>query len=273
MKNKVIVVLTGPSCSGKSFLSQHLMKSGSFGEAVSTTTRAPRSGEQDGVHYHFVDNEAFERKKANNEFIETIEFSSKKYGITANEFEKLFDKGLTPLVVAEPNGAEQISNYCAKAGWSPICLFINVPTKVAVERFVERFVADYSAKPDALVLREYSRRLTLAVQVESSWGRMLKYDHVFPISDTVERAASIASEIKSEVSKIHSGVGSEWLKDAGNKKLTHFPAVPQESQDLYINVFANTLLSNYGKEPSEISLEILRAINREKKNELRGIEC
>jgi guanylate kinase len=50
--NNTLITLTGPSCAGKTTLEDRLIKAG-FDRVISNTTRAPRRGEIDGVHYHF----------------------------------------------------------------------------------------------------------------------------------------------------------------------------------------------------------------------------
>ena len=59
MKRGKLIVLSGPGGVGKSTISQELRKHDDFQLSVSYTTRAPRAGEVDGVHYHFVSDEEF----------------------------------------------------------------------------------------------------------------------------------------------------------------------------------------------------------------------
>jgi guanylate kinase len=76
------LVLFGPSGSGKSTLLQRLCAEfpNTFGFSVSHTTRCPRPGEVDGVHYHFTTKEAMREAIAHGEFIESAEFSNNLYG-------------------------------------------------------------------------------------------------------------------------------------------------------------------------------------------------
>jgi guanylate kinase len=67
----VLLVIAGPAGSGKSTLCDRLMhERPEFSRVVTTTTRAPRGGEIDGVHYHFFSPGEFRRKIANGEFLE-----------------------------------------------------------------------------------------------------------------------------------------------------------------------------------------------------------
>lgn len=76
------LVLCGPSGSGKSTLLKRLLKEfpDRYGFSVSHTTRAPRPGEVDGVHYHFSNKEYMLTAIANEDFIETATFSGNIYG-------------------------------------------------------------------------------------------------------------------------------------------------------------------------------------------------
>lgn len=76
------LVLCGPSGSGKSTLLKRLLKEfpDKFGFSVSHTTRGPRPGEKDGVHYHFTKKDDMIAAVKKGEFIETATFSGNMYG-------------------------------------------------------------------------------------------------------------------------------------------------------------------------------------------------
>lgn len=76
------LVLCGPSGSGKSTLLKRLLKEfpDKFGFSVSHTTRSPRAGEKDGVHYHFTNKDNMIAAVQKGEFIETATFSGNMYG-------------------------------------------------------------------------------------------------------------------------------------------------------------------------------------------------
>lgn len=76
------LVICGPSGSGKSTLLKRLFKEfpQTFGFSVSHTTRKPRPGEEDGVHYFFVSVENMQKGIERGDFIETAVFSGNMYG-------------------------------------------------------------------------------------------------------------------------------------------------------------------------------------------------
>jgi guanylate kinase len=70
-KDPVLLVLAGPAGSGKSTLCDRLVAADmGFTRVVTSTTRAPRAGEENGIHYHFFTPEAFDAKVKAGEFLE-----------------------------------------------------------------------------------------------------------------------------------------------------------------------------------------------------------
>jgi guanylate kinase len=76
------LVICGPSGSGKTTLIKHLLSDfpDQLGFSVSHTTRSPREGEVDGIHYHFITREAMTEATERGEFIESVEFCNNMYG-------------------------------------------------------------------------------------------------------------------------------------------------------------------------------------------------
>lgn len=80
-----MIVITGPSASGKTATCFFLQTHFGIRKVVTHTTRAMRVGEQDGVDYHFVSKETFFRMKENDEFIETVCYNGNYYGTSKKE--------------------------------------------------------------------------------------------------------------------------------------------------------------------------------------------
>ena len=86
----MLLIISGPSGTGKGTLVNKLMESDpSFRFSCSVTTRAPRVGEIEGVHYHFVTVEAYNRMVENNEFLEHATVHGNHYGTLKKPVEEL----------------------------------------------------------------------------------------------------------------------------------------------------------------------------------------
>mgnify|MGYP002762816518 CR=1 FL=1 len=79
-KKGLLFVISGPAGSGKSTINKKLVDSGNFEFSVSATPRKPRAGEIDGVHYHFISLEEFEKKITAGEMLEHAEYVGNLYG-------------------------------------------------------------------------------------------------------------------------------------------------------------------------------------------------
>lgn len=181
MKQKILVTLCGPSCSGKSTLEKMLVNHG-FGQVISSTTRTPRAGEVDGVNYHFIDRATFDRMKAAGEFAETVEYSGGCYGATVAEFEAIFNRGAPAVFVCEPHGRNQIAEFSRANGWTHIPVYIGNSVDLILERFFDRVRADVisamaaggSAKAGE-VMERASARLKSMIDIEyAEWIREAK---------------------------------------------------------------------------------------------------
>ena len=112
----MLLIISGPSGTGKGTLVNKLMESDpSFRFSCSVTTRAPRVGEIEGVHYHFVTVEAYNRMVENNEFLEHATVHGNHYGTLKKPVEELMKQGYNVLLDIDPQGAisvmENASDY------------------------------------------------------------------------------------------------------------------------------------------------------------------
>ena len=104
-----VFVITGPSGVGKGTLIRGLMERlGALELSVSATTRAPRPGEADGVDYHFLTREEFDRRVAAGEFVEHADYAGRSYGTLRSELEERVQAGAPVVLEIEVQGARQV---------------------------------------------------------------------------------------------------------------------------------------------------------------------
>ncbi|WP_417821799.1 guanylate kinase [Terasakiella sp.] len=107
----LMLVLTAPSGCGKSTITQALMKDDpSIAVSVSATTRSPRPGEEDGVHYFFMEEGRFKEKVNNQEFLEWAEVFGRFYGTPKEPVEQALSAGKDVFFDIDWQGAEQLQN-------------------------------------------------------------------------------------------------------------------------------------------------------------------
>ncbi len=109
------LVISGPSGSGKSSLYKKaapLLTGIEF--SVSCTTRSPREGEKDGVDYHFITREEFDKRVAAGDFAEHAEVHGNCYGTLKSELSSRMERGADVLLDIDVQGAKQLRSLAAK---------------------------------------------------------------------------------------------------------------------------------------------------------------
>lgn len=114
-KKGLLIVLSGPSGCGKGTMVAEILKRGDCVVSVSATTRAPREGEVDHVHYHFITREEFERRIAEDGFLEHAQYVGNYYGTPRKEVEEMRAQGKHVILEIEVQGAFQIREKCPDA--------------------------------------------------------------------------------------------------------------------------------------------------------------
>ncbi|OGI39819.1 MAG: guanylate kinase [Candidatus Muproteobacteria bacterium RBG_16_64_10] len=126
-----LLILSAPSGAGKSSLAKALTDSlPDTVVSVSHTTRAPRPGEQDGVHYHFIDRADFERMAAAGEFIEHARVFDNFYGTARAAVERELQAGRNVLLDIDWQGARRIKQQMPQA----VSVFILPPSRATLEQ-------------------------------------------------------------------------------------------------------------------------------------------
>ncbi len=109
MTSGTLFIVTAPSGAGKTSLVRELVKGdNSLCVSVSHTTRPKRRGERDGVDYFFVDREAFQRKLAQDAFLEHAQVYGHYYGTSREWVRQQRERGLDVILEIDWQGAEQV---------------------------------------------------------------------------------------------------------------------------------------------------------------------
>ncbi|HXP99820.1 MAG TPA: guanylate kinase [Solirubrobacteraceae bacterium] len=124
-----VFVITGPSGVGKGTLIRGLMERLPQLElSVSATTRAPRPGERDGIDYHFLSGEQFERHVQAGDFVEHADYAGRRYGTLRSELERRVAEGGPVVLEIEVQGARQVRAAMDEA----VQVFIAPPSREAL---------------------------------------------------------------------------------------------------------------------------------------------
>lgn len=124
-------IICGPSGVGKGTVVSRLMEADpTLYFSVSATTRAPRAGEADGVHYHFLTRERFQEWIDAGDFLEHAQFVGNFYGTPRRYVDEAMDQGRDVLLDIEIQGAEQIHQKRPEA----VRLYIAPPSWEELER-------------------------------------------------------------------------------------------------------------------------------------------
>jgi guanylate kinase len=131
-----LLVLSSPSGAGKTTLCRRLIAARpDFELSISHTTRSPRSGEQHGREYYFVDPEMFHTMLDTDQFVESAEVHGNLYGTARDELTRIFNHSKSPLCDIDWQGTKRIQSAYPQA----LSIFILPPTMaVLAERLKKR---------------------------------------------------------------------------------------------------------------------------------------
>ena len=130
---KDVLILCGPSGCGKSSLIQKLNAKfpGKFGFSVSHTTRGPRVGEEDAVHYHFRPRAEVEAMRERGEFLENAEVHGNLYGTSFAAVESVKTQGQVCILDIDVQGVEKVK---ASGRLSCVYVFVKPPSIQVLEQ-------------------------------------------------------------------------------------------------------------------------------------------
>ena len=168
----VLLIISGPSGSGKGTVVDALCKRENFSLSISATTRAPREYEVDGVHYFFHTKEEFVRMREHNELLEWAEFCGNYYGTPRKYVTEQLAQGKNVILEIEVQGALQIKKLYPDG----VLVFLMPPN---LEELGRRLTNRGTEDKDTI-----NRRIHRALE-EMELAK--EYDYVV-INDTVDQA-------------------------------------------------------------------------------------
>jgi guanylate kinase len=182
----LMLILSSPSGAGKTTLTRMLLqdKSLDLTLSVSVTTRARRSSEADGIHYHFISLRQFEAMQAAGDLLESAEVHSHRYGTPRAPVETVLAQGRDMLFDIDWQGAQQVRK---NLGDDVVSIFILPPSMAELRARLDRRAEDSAATIAA--------RLDNARREIERWRQ---YDYVL-VNDDLQRAyADVVAIIAAE---------------------------------------------------------------------------
>jgi guanylate kinase len=174
-----LFIISAPSGCGKGTLIKELNREFDIFNSISCTTRSPREGEKDGVHYNFMTKEDFEKLAENGGFLEHACFSGKYYGTPKAPVEENIAGGRDVLLEIEPQGAFQVKEKCPNA----VMLFILPPSIASLDRRLHRRAAESGETEEQITAR--------LATAEGDIKRAYDYDYVMMNDDLDEAVADL----------------------------------------------------------------------------------
>ena len=130
-----IFILVGPSGVGKSTVQERLLADGSLRlvRAITTTTRTPRPGEQEGENFFFLSPDTFQEMTMQNAFVEWVETFGRSYGTSRKELDTKLSQGPV-LMITDMRGAHSIKKQYPDTH----IIFLDAPREDLIRRIEER---------------------------------------------------------------------------------------------------------------------------------------
>lgn len=191
-----LFIVSAPSGAGKTSLLKVLLEDAKdIAVSISHTTRAMRPGEENGVHYHFVDVEKFQRMIAQDDFLEHAQVFDNFYGTSQAAVTEQLASGQDVILEIDWQGARQVRERFADA----VSIFILPPSKAALrERLTDRGQDDESI---------IARRMRDAEAEMSHYG---EFDYVVVNDDFDAAVADLEAVIRCQ--RLHTDRQQSRLK-------------------------------------------------------------
>ena len=196
----VLITLTGPTASGKSFLLDHIRKTQVFDVLTSATTRKKRANERDGIDYHFLSQQQFDNDLAAGKFIEHAVYDGHYYGVTRDEFTKKLVEDNIVVIILEPFAIKKYARLAKQLNAEVLSYYVHADFEIRRSRFFDRVRRDIESnenKADTAInyLNRYEKMLT----EETKWFTLANWKRT--LMGTYEPAINV-NIILGDISKL-----------------------------------------------------------------------
>jgi len=184
----LLVIISGPSGSGKGTVVKQLDTNNSYALSISVTTRKRRETEREGVEYFFCTEEEFIRMRENNELLEHATYVGRYYGTPRHYVEEQIAIGKKVVLEIEVNGALQVKRKFPDA----VLIFLIPPT---LDELARRLA--FRNTEDAMEIEDRLRRALEEIQLID------QYDYLVVNNDIETVLTEIDSIVCAESLKPH----------------------------------------------------------------------
>lgn len=206
--DKNIFVLNGPSAGGKTTILEALTDGLDVGgkkvkvidnvtKIITVTTRKPRPGEIDGVHYYFVDHVTFQKQKALGNVVEETEYpkgSGIAYGIYDSEIQRIRNAGMDAAVILDMHGVDEMKRFYGAE--NVVSIFVYRPLDQILKELKARPISEEEVKKRFSYARE---------EMENRHKCDYVIENVGTIEEAVIQAVKIIEEVRRKKQKKKSG--------------------------------------------------------------------
>ena len=183
------IIVSSPSGAGKTTIVDAVLKRDtSVSRVITATTRAPRTGEKNGVDYHFWTIKQFEQAIKKGQMLEWAQVHTHYYGIPKKSVDDLMKKGICPILVIDVQGARTVKAQYPEAA----TVFIIPPSLKELKK---------------RILGRHDNTQDIEIRLETAKKEMLELDHYDyallndKLDEAVDRMAGIVAAEQCRVSR------------------------------------------------------------------------